>query len=90
MNLANVLGPIAMASSLGLAFGAILQLIRIIKRKSAKDISLPLFVVVTIAAATWLIYGISKNDVYIISTNVIYVVIDLPLLFFAIKYRKGR
>lgn len=90
MNLANILGPVAMFSSLGLVLGAILQLIRIIKRKSAQDISLPLFIIMTVSSVTWLLYGISKNDFYIMITNVIYVAIDLPLLFFAVKYRKGR
>lgn len=90
MNWANIFGSAAMVSSFGLVFGAILQLIRIIRRKSAKDISLSLYIIMTISSAAWLIYGINKNDVYLIATNVLYVIIDLPLLFFAIKYRKGK
>ncbi len=88
MNWTNISGILAMFSSFACALGDLHQLIKIIRRKSAKDVSIPMCVTLAIAALIWLWYGSNKSDVFLIITNIIYSAVFLPLLFFAIKYRK--
>jgi MtN3 and saliva related transmembrane protein len=47
------------------------QLITIIKNKSAKDVSVPMYLILLIAQILWMVYGILKFDLQIIVTNAI-------------------
>lgn len=47
------------------------QLITIIKNKSAKDVSLLMYIILFIGQILWAVYGILKNDLQIMITNII-------------------
>lgn len=47
------------------------QLVTIIKNKSAKDISVLMYIILLVAQILWMVYGILKNDLQIIITNTV-------------------
>jgi len=64
------------------------QVLQIYKTKSAKDISLAMFLIFTTGVILWLVYGIKVNDLPVIVSNAITLLLSLAILFFKYKYRK--
>ncbi|MCU0470950.1 MAG: SemiSWEET transporter [Arcicella sp.] len=64
------------------------QVIQIYKTKSAKDVSLAMFLLFTAGVVMWLIYGIKSNAFPVIAANAITLLLSLVILFFKFKYRK--
>ncbi len=62
------------------------QLVKILKNKSAKDISLVTFLVFTTGIFTWLLYGIFTTNLPIIFANSITLVTAILILILKIKY----
>lgn len=65
------------------------QLAKIIKTKSARDLSLGMFVIFTIGILLWLIYGILTNSLAIIIANSITFIIASTILTLKIKYDRN-
>lgn len=67
------------------------QLIKTIRKKEAEDISkLMLFVLMT-GVATWIVYGILRDDMPIILTNSFSLLLNITMLVLRFKYsRKGK
>ncbi len=63
------------------------QAIRVIKTKSTADISLGMFLAMSVGIVCWLIYGILRNDVVVISANVVSVVFSGIILGYKIRYK---
>jgi MtN3 and saliva related transmembrane protein len=63
------------------------QIIKIIKTRSAKDVSLVMFIIISFGISLWLIYGILKNDFPIMIANAVTLVFNLTILFLKYKYR---
>lgn len=57
------------------------------KSKSAKDLSLGMYLIFTSGVILWLIYGILKSDIPIIAANVVTLSLTLVLLYFKIFYK---
>ena len=80
--------------SLGLAAGALTtfafvpQVLRIVRTRSAYDISWWLFGILAAGSALWLWYGITLDSLPLIATNV--VTLTLQLTIFGLKWRYGR
>ena len=80
--------------ALGLVAGALTtiafvpQVVRILRTRSAYDISWGLFGILALGSALWLWYGITLRSVPLIATNVI--TLSLQILIFALKFRYGR
>lgn len=67
------------------------QLIKLIKTKSAKDLSLGMFTIFTTGIFLWLVYGILTNTLAIIVANSITLVIASSILILKMKYdRKSK
>ncbi len=47
------------------------QLFTIIKNRSARDISIAMYLLLLVAQILWMVYGILKSDLQIIATNAI-------------------
>lgn len=79
---------------LGMAAGTISsitflpQVIKTWKSKSAKDISLWMFLLVTLSVVMWLIYGILRNSIPIIYTNSMVLLMSLIMLYFKYRFNK--
>lgn len=64
------------------------QVIKTWQTKSTGDISLWMFLLVTLSVILWLIYGIYKMSIPIIYTNSAVLLMSLTMLYF--KWRFGR
>jgi MtN3 and saliva related transmembrane protein len=61
------------------------QVVKTWKEKSAKDISLMMFVIAAINEVMWIVYGALLNNWVIISTNA--VVLSMSLIMISLKFR---
>jgi len=64
------------------------QVIQIYKTKSAKDVSLSMFLLFTAGVLMWLVYGIQSQAVPVIAANSITLLLSCVILFFKLKYKK--
>jgi len=64
------------------------QVIRTVKTRSSRDLSLGMIAFFLVGIVLWLIYGIMVRAWPIILTNAITIVLALVLLVFIIRYRK--
>jgi MtN3 and saliva related transmembrane protein len=62
------------------------QLIKVWRSKSAKDVSLVMFIVFTLGIALWLLYGLIRNDPVIIIANVITFILALAILLLKLRF----
>ena len=65
------------------------QLFKIIREKETEDISLWMLLVLLAGLALWTIYGVLINDLPIIITNSFSIIINIIILFFRFRYKKG-
>jgi MtN3 and saliva related transmembrane protein len=62
------------------------QLIRVWRRKSAKDISLSMFLLFSFGVACWLIYGLGIHSAPITAANAITLALALAILTLKLRY----
>jgi MtN3 and saliva related transmembrane protein len=62
------------------------QLVKIVKNKSAKDVSLLMFLIFTLGILLWLVYGILTLTLAIIIANSVTIILALSILILKIKY----
>lgn len=62
------------------------QVIKTWKTKSASDLSLGLFLILTSGVALWLVYGILIGNGPIIASNAITLVLTGSMLYFKLRY----
>lgn len=78
---------------LGYAAGAITsltflpQVIKTWKLRSARDISLMMFLIAAINEVMWIVYGILLDNWVIILTNVIVLSMSLIMIYFKLRYK---
>lgn len=65
------------------------QVVKTYKSKSAKGVSLLMFIIAAVSTFLWLVYGILINSFSLIFTNAIVVSLSLVMLFLKVKYRKN-
>jgi MtN3 and saliva related transmembrane protein len=79
---------------LGLAAGTISsitflpQVIKIWQTKSAKDLSMPMLLLLVLGVSMWLAYGIIIKNTPVIYTNSMVLFMTFIMLFFKFKYNK--
>ena len=66
------------------------QVIKTWKEKSAKDVSLLMFIVAASNEVLWIVYGILQNDWVIILTNVCVLAMSLVMVFLKLRYDRKR
>lgn len=64
------------------------QLLKTWRTKDATDVSAGMFSVLTIGVILWTIYGIQKNDVPIIATNSLAIILNCTMIIFKLRYGK--
>jgi MtN3 and saliva related transmembrane protein len=62
------------------------QVVKIWKARSAKDISLPTFLVFTLGVALWLLFGILSGELPIIIWNAVTLVLTGAILVMKIRF----
>jgi len=63
------------------------QVIKTWKVKSAKDISLLMFLIAAINEVMWIIYGALLNNWVIILTNIIVLSMALTMIYFKLRFK---
>ena len=77
---------------LGYAAGAITtltflpQVIKTYKEKSARDVSLNMFLIAAVNEVMWIVYGALKSDMVIVLTNVVVLAMSLTMIFFKLRW----
>jgi MtN3 and saliva related transmembrane protein len=64
------------------------QLIRVVRLRSAREISLPTFLMFSIGVFLWLLYGLSIGSKPVIASNSVTLVLSVSIL--VLKLRYGR
>ena len=62
------------------------QILTIIKTKSTKDISLPMYILQNTGIILWVIFGLITHSLAVAITNGIYLIFTLTILFLKIKH----
>jgi MtN3 and saliva related transmembrane protein len=83
INLKTIIGLIAAVCT---TWAFLPQVIKIIKSRDTKSISLSMYIVFTTGVFLWFIYGIILNDIPIIVANFITLIFGLIVLVLKIKY----
>lgn len=63
------------------------QAVKTWRSKSAKDLSLGMYLIFCTGVALWLTYGILISDLPIILTNVVTLVLALSILYFKLTFK---
>ena len=63
------------------------QVIKTWKLKSAKDVSLWMFIIAALNEIMWVWYGILLNNWVIISTNLAVLIMSVTMIGFKLKYK---
>lgn len=79
----TILGLVAAAFT---TFSMFPQVIRIFKSKSTKDISLPMYIVLSIGCFLWLVYGLLIKSPPIYLANIISLIFSVSILVLKIKH----
>jgi MtN3 and saliva related transmembrane protein len=83
MNMVEVIGSIGAACTT-LAF--VPQVLQIWKTRSAKDVSLPMYITFMIGIICWLTYGLMLNAWPIIVANIITFVLALAVILMKLRW----
>jgi MtN3 and saliva related transmembrane protein len=84
MDIVTTLGYIAGALTTA---SLIPQVIKIIRTKSAKDISLVMFLVFSAGISLWIAYGVAINSTPVIMANSVSLLLGLIVLWLKLHYK---
>jgi MtN3 and saliva related transmembrane protein len=83
MSVADIIGYTAGAIT-SLTF--LPQVIKTWKEKSAKDVSLLMFIIAAANEVLWIIYGVLLNNWVIIATNAVVLTMSLCMIWLKLRY----
>ncbi len=84
MDYIEILGLSAAAIT---TFGFVPQVYKIWKEKSTHDISLSMYMLLTLGLILWLIYGVNIGSLPVILANGITLLLALSIVFLKLKYK---
>jgi len=62
------------------------QLVRVLRLRSARDISLPTFLLFSVGVFLWLLYGLYTGSKPVIASNAVTLVLSLSILILKLRY----
>ena len=77
---------IGLLAATGTTISFLPQVIKTWKTKSAKDLSLSMFMIFCTGTLLWLIYGIMTNDLPVTIANAVTLLLSSTLLYFKFRY----
>ncbi len=88
MTMLNIISLLAtiMGSAMALSNG--FQAIKIFQRKSAADVAVLTYIVITLGAIVWIVYGVSIGSLPLIISNTIGFVITVIILIGCFMYNQ--
>jgi MtN3 and saliva related transmembrane protein len=84
----DVLGPIAASWGVLMALSPLLQIRRILARRSSADVSIAYLGVLAIGFTLWIAYGVSLGNAAIIVPNGVAFAVGLLTIAIALRYRE--
>ena len=66
------------------------QLARVLRLRSARDISLPTFLMFSIGVFLWLLYGLEIGSKPVIASNGVTLVLSVSILVLKLRYGRNR
>jgi MtN3 and saliva related transmembrane protein len=63
------------------------QIIKTVKTKKTADVSIGMFIILCVGNSLWVYYGADKEEVAIISTNILSLVLNITMLALKMKYK---
>jgi MtN3 and saliva related transmembrane protein len=66
------------------------QLVRVLKLRSAREISLPTFLMFSIGVFLWLLYGLYIGSKPVIASNLVTLVLSVSILVLKLRYDRGE
>ena len=85
-----IISILAAITGVIMPLGYYFQAWKIIKTKSAADISIPFLVIFSIGTATWLAYGWYLRDIVIMSSFALGVIGSWATLFLSLRYKEKK
>jgi MtN3 and saliva related transmembrane protein len=70
-------------------FAFVPQLVRVLKLRSARDISLGTFLLFSVGVFLWLLYGIYSGSRPVIASNAVTLGLSLSILYLKLRYDRG-
>lgn len=83
-----VLGTAASAWGIVMAIAPVLQIIRMLRRRSAEDISLGYFALLVPGFILWVAYGIATADIFLTAPNALATLTALTVIGLALWMRR--
>jgi MtN3 and saliva related transmembrane protein len=65
------------------------QLVRVVRLRSARDISLPTFLMFSVGVFLWLLYGLYIGSKPVIASNVVTLVLSVSILILKLRYDRN-
>ena len=62
------------------------QLVRVVRRRSAEDVSLPTFLLFSVGVFMWLIYGIDIGSRPVIASNAVTLLLSISIVVLKLRY----
>ncbi len=84
------LGILATVAGIMILSGWVPQIIKGYRTKKLDDVSKYLMILIAIGAFLWLVYGIEKEDPYIIGVNVAAIALTMIVLSMKFRYEKYK
>jgi len=64
------------------------QIVKTLKEKKAREVSVFMFIVLMTGNALWIYYGFEKSDIAIISTNFFALVLNIVMIVLKFRYKE--
>ena len=84
------LGVLGIAAGILILSGWVPQILKGYRTKKLDDVSKYLMILIAIGAFLWLVYGIEKDDPYIIGVNVAAIALTMIVLSMKFRYEKYK
>jgi MtN3 and saliva related transmembrane protein len=84
MDLTGIIGIVAGTCT---SISLLPQLLKILKEKKAENISTLYLLVLLVGLILWVWYGIRREDIPIIATNGVSILLNLSIIFAGLKYK---
>jgi MtN3 and saliva related transmembrane protein len=85
----DFVGIIGIAAGIFTSLSLLPQLIKLIRNKKAEDLSIIYLITLFCGLALWIYYGVLREDLPIILTNVVSIIINGLIIILGIKYKKS-
>lgn len=88
--MSDALGAVAASWGVLMALSPILQIRRMLERRSSADVSIAYLGVLELGFALWIAYGLALGNAALIVPNSVAFVIGAATIGIAVRYRSGR